>query len=93
MPRHSTFERQVTVSFLTATVRQMNGRNGQAEFLSVATSALCKAYALTIPLQLGYRGHPQNSFPAFAPRFAERLTIGLLQTGHDGTEASFSLAA
>jgi len=29
MPCHSTFERQVTVSFLTATVRQMNGRNGR----------------------------------------------------------------
>ena len=28
MPRHSTFERQVTVSFLTTTVPQTNGRNG-----------------------------------------------------------------
>jgi len=25
-----------------------------AEFLPAASSALCKAYALTIPLQLGY---------------------------------------
>lgn len=42
-------------------------------------------HALRVPLQLGYREHPQNSLPTFAPRFAERRTIGLLQIGQSGS--------
>ena len=37
------------------------------------------------PLHAGYPMQPQNSPPAFAPRLAVRLTIGLAQLGHVGT--------
>lgn len=50
-----------------------------------------------MPLQVGNREHPKNSFPALAPRFAERLTIELLHNGHVGAAvigtADFGVAA
>lgn len=37
-----------------------------------------------VPLQAGYREHPQNALPEFAPCLAMRFSIALWQIGHVG---------
>lgn len=45
------------------------------------TSHQHEHYTALVPLHLGYLEHPQKLPPAFLPRFAVRMTIGLWQTG------------
>lgn len=40
-----------------------------------------------MPLQFGKRGQPQKFFPALSPCRAVLLTIGALQSGHNGAKA------
>jgi hypothetical protein len=53
------------------------------------TNALRKVNWLRyrVPLQEGYRVHPQNSLPALAPLRAVRKTIWELHLGQDGADA------
>ena len=37
-----------------------------------------------VPLHSGYFEHPQNCFPALAPRFAVRFTMSALHVGQSG---------